>query len=258
MKKIILGLMFFAFSGVVLAQDANATRDFRKHRFGLKVMPGISYFKIGKIGQERKGLGYYAAGGLNYEYSFSPNIAIATGFLFAQTTGGVSYTDSLYLNFEREDNGTTSDETAHQILSRRYTFNSIDIPLKFKFRTPEIGYLTYFGEFGVTGSIITKATARKNIVVMNEGDTETELSGNEEKLDAAKETNFFRGGVDFGIGGEYNLAGNTSLLIGLNANMAFTNILKKESKSIYYSSTDNPFKRAAKINYISLQVGIQF
>lgn len=258
MKKIIVGLMFLALSGSTFAQDAAVARDFRKHRFGLKVMPGVSYFKIGKIGQERKGIGYYAGGGLNYEYSFGPNIALATGVIFSQTTGGVAYTDSLSLTFNRESNGQVSVDEADQILSRRYVFNSIDIPLKFKFRTPEIGYITYFGEFGVTGSIITKATAKKNIVIVNEGDTETELSGNEEKLDANKETNFFRGGVDFGVGGEYNLAGNTSLLLGLNANLAFTNILKKESESITYRGTNNAFKRAAKINYISLQVGIQF
>lgn len=259
MRKIIASLIVLAISFTSFAQDASSGPEFRKHRFGLKVTPGMAYFKTGKIGSKNKGLGYHVAGGLNYEYSLSKSVAISTGLLFAQTSGGIEYTDSVGLEFQVSDNGVTSTVEAFQLHSRRYVFNSIDIPLKFKFRTPEIGYLTYYGEFGATASIITKATAKKNLVTLTEGnETVSELSDNAAKLDANKEANFYRGGVNFGAGVEWNVAGNTSLLMGVNANLAFTNILKKDSKSISYKTTDESFQRATKLNYIALQIGVQF
>jgi len=83
------------------------------------------------------------------------------------------------------------------------------------------------------------------------------LSGNETTLDVNDEVFFLRGGINFGAGVEWNLAGNTSLLLGLNGNIGFTNILKKNSASINYDDGD-AFKRATNLNYIALQLGVQF
>ena len=161
------------------------------------------------------------------------------------------------LNYTRVLNGTETSERAYRIHSRSYDFNSIDIPLKFKFRTPEIGYYTYYGEFGATANVITNAFARKNLVTQKEGFTKSELSENESRLDANKESHFLRGAINFGGGVEWNVAGNTSLMFGLNGNLGFTNILKKESASIVYDN-GAPFKRATNLNYIAIQIGVQF
>ncbi len=257
MKKIIASLFALVLALNTFGQDASAGPEFRKHRFGLIGTPGVSYLGVNKPGSQNRGLGYHIAGGLNYEYSFSRSVAITTGLLFAQTTGKVEYLDSLGLNYKRTDQGMTTDEKAYRIHERNYVFNSIDIPLKFKFRTPEIGYMTYYGEFGTTANILTSAWARKNLVTQNLGDGKTTLSENESSLDAGDETRFFRMGVNFGAGVEWNVAGNTSLLIGLNGNLAYTNILKKESASIVYDS-GTTFKRATNLNYIALMLGVQF
>tara|TARA_B100000401_G_scaffold437809_1_gene384344 strand:+ start:4127 stop:4900 length:774 start_codon:yes stop_codon:yes gene_type:complete len=257
MKKIITLLVILTISVNLFGQDISTGPEFRKHRFGLKGTPGVAYFGVNKPGKKNKGLGYHIGGGLNYEYSLSKNVAIASGLIFSQTTGKVEYLDTLGLDYVSISNGAETRERAYRLHSRSYVFKSVDIPLKFKFRTPEIGYLTYYGEFGSTVNIITGAFARKNLVTLNDGDTQSLLSGNETTLDANDEVFFLRGGVNFGAGVEWNVAGNTSLLLGLNGNLGFTNILKTNSPSISYDNRD-AFKRATNLNYIALQLGVQF
>lgn len=257
MKKIIALLVVFTISFNSFSQDASSGPEYRKHRFGLVGTPGISYLGVNKPGSSNKGLGYHIAGGLNYEYSFSKNVAITSGLLFTQTTGKIEYQDSLGLNYVRVKNGISTDEKAFRLHSRTYVFNSIDIPLKFKFRTPELGYMTYYGELGVTANILTSVWARKNLITQNQGDGKTLLSDNESKLDANDESKFYRLGVNFGAGVEWNVAGNTSLLMGVNGNLAFTNLLKKESANIVYDA-GGAFPRATNLNYIALQVGVLF
>ncbi len=257
MKKIISLLVILTTNVNLFGQDISTGPEFRRHRFGLKGTPGVAYFGVNKPGKKNKAVGYHIGGGLNYEYSLSKNVAIASGLIFSQTAGKVEYLDTLGLDYVSIVNGTETSERAYRLHSRSYVFKSIDIPLKFKFRTPEIGYLTYYGEFGSTINIITGALARKNLVTLNDGDTQSLLSGNESSLDAQDEVFFLRGGVNFGAGVEWNVAGNTSLLLGLNANLGFTNILKKNSASVTYDD-GNPFKRATNLNYVALQVGVQF
>lgn len=257
MKKIISLLVILTIGVNLFGQDISTGPEFRKHRFGLKGTPGVAYFGVNKPGKKNKGLGYHIGGGLNYEYSLSKNVAISSGLIFSQTSGKVEYYDTLGLDYIAVLNGDEDTLRAYRLHSRSYVFNSIDIPLKLKFRTPEIGYLTYYGEFGSTVNIITGAFARKNLVTLNDGDTQSLLSGNESRLDAQDEVFFLRGGVNFGAGVEWNVAGNTSLLLGLNGNLGFTNILKKNSASITYDDGD-PFKRATNLNYVALQVGVQF
>ena len=129
--------------------------------------------------------------------------------------------------------------------------------MKLKLRAAEVGYFTYYGEFGITANIITKAIAKKNDVVMVEGGLQSTISENGGSFDASDETKFYRGAVNFGAGVEWNLVGNTSLLLGVNANIPFTNLLKDESNTIKYIN-GGEFSRATKLNYIAIQVGIQF
>lgn len=259
MRKIIASLFVLGLGFSALAQDASSGPEFRKHRFGLKVTPGASWFKVNKIGSENKSIGYHVAGGLNYEYSLNKNVAITSGLLFTQTTGGIEYTDSVGLKYAIVDNGVSTAAEAYQLYSRRYIINSIDVPLTFKFRTAEIGYLTYYGEFGGMANIVTNAFASKNVVKLNETDgATTELSGNESRLEAKNEVNFLRVGVNFGAGVEWNLVGNTSLLIGVNGNLALNNLMQKSSDSIFYRTTNASFQRATRLNYCALQIGVQF
>ena len=122
MKKISAFIAIVILSLNSFAQDASSGPEFRKHRFGLKGTPGVSYFSMDKSGSKNKSLGYHIAGGLNYEYALSKSTAIATGVLFSKTTGGVSYTDSVGLNFSWTTGGKKLSDDAFMLLSRNYVF----------------------------------------------------------------------------------------------------------------------------------------
>jgi hypothetical protein len=257
MKKIIAVVLVLLSVGSITAQDGSGV-SFRKHRLGVKIAPGLSYLNIDKLGQVSDGVDYTFGYGLQYEYGFSENFSISTGILMNSFRGNVSYSDSLFFVFDKTVSGIPMKDTANQILGRKYTFKSVDIPLALKLKTPEIGYLTYFAEFGTTLSIIYDSYSSKNEVILNEGDAKAELSGDSEKLDANDDVSLFKGALNIGIGAEYNLVGNTSLLFGVNWNSAFTNILSKTSDEIFYIKSSEKFNQIVKSDYISVSVGVQF
>ena len=74
MKKIIAIVLVLFSGGAIYAQDVAV----KKHRFGVKIAPGISFLRIGKTGQERDGVDYSFGYGLQYEYGFSEYFSIST------------------------------------------------------------------------------------------------------------------------------------------------------------------------------------
>jgi len=257
MKKIISIVLVLLSIGTLSAQESPGV-SFKKHRLGVRIAPGISYLNVGKLGQENDGVSYAFGYGLQYEYGFSDNFSISTGLLMNTFRGNVNYNDSLYFVYEKSASGQTVKDTASQILGRKYTFKSIDIPFALKLKTPEIGYLTYFVEFGTTLSIIYDSYTSKNNVILTSGDSEAELSGDSEKINANDDVNLFKGALNVGLGVEYNLIGNTSLLVGLNWNSAFTNILNKKSDELFYQNGGGKFNQVVKSDYIALSIGVQF
>ena len=258
MKKII-AIVFLLFSGgAIYAQDV-AGVAVKKHRFGVKIAPGISFLRIGKTGQERDGLDYSFGYGLQYEYGFSEYFSISTGFLMNSFRGDVTYTENnpVFFVFNETVSGNKNKITTEQIYGRQYTFKSVDIPVALKLRTAEIGYLTYFAEFGTTVSVIYDSYSSKNEVSLSSGDTKSFLSADNEKIDT-EDVNLFKLGLNLGLGVEYNLVGNTSLLVGLNWINGFTNVLKKKSNEIFYKSSGNQLNQIVKADYVALSIGVQF
>ena len=90
------------------------------------------------------------------------------------------------------------------------------------------------------------------------------------KSDVKKDISLFNEALNIGLGVEWNLAGTTSLVIGANYMLGFTNVVKKESdylrKYTYGSSgsglpepvNGTALKQSLKTNSIALTVGILF
>lgn len=257
MKKIIVSLLVLFTVGSGFAQDAATGK---KHRFGLKMAPGVSWLNVKKIGQENDGASYSFGYGLQYEYAFSDFFSLSTGVLMNSFRGNVIYTDSVKFAYEITNSGVVTPDTADLLKSRRYTFKSVDVPLTLKLKTPEIGYLTYYGEFGTTINVVYDAYSSKNNVILRDGLSESELTegGEAGKFDEREGTNWLNASLNIGIGAEYNLVGNTSLLVGINYNSSFTNILKKEPSNILYKATNSGISQTVRAESIALTVGVQF
>lgn len=266
MKQLLLTLsLLFAFGSAFSQVESEVAKNFR---FGLKASPSISWLIPDKVGLERDGLSAGFGYGLQLEFRLADNYSFASGLDVTQHAGSMSFgfdlTDSTqyrkpYLLIDGKDT------LAYNLTSRKYTFYSVDIPLTIKMKTKEIGYLTYYGQFGLNLSYIYKSRTTSNAYIGLDGTTST-LTGDNEELDVLSETNFLRTALQIGIGAEYNLAGSTSLMFGINWNNGFTRVLKKESDSILVRDQDLTngtssfynLSQEVKTNYIALTVGVLF
>ncbi|NVO03730.1 MAG: PorT family protein [Bacteroidetes bacterium] len=244
MKKlsILLILFCFIFGGKsVFAQGENELKNFR---FGLKAQPSLGWYKPEDIKKYTSGgtkmkFGY----GLITEFRLSKVAAFQTGLEINSSGGIIDYADTTY---------SIPEVDTFFLKTRSYGVNYIDIPISLKLKSAEIGSITYWGQFGVNASIRWKGKATDTGHFVGTT-TETDQAN----LDVSKDLNLIQLGLNVGIGIEYNLAGSTSLLVGVNYHNGFTNIMSSESK-LLMDKNFVKIKQNTKANFVSLTVGVLF
>jgi len=287
MKKLfaIIALGGFAIASVN-AQSEQASKGVR---FGLKVTPSVNWLKSGDKMTEKNGVAMKFGAGLMTEIRLTDVAVIATGIQLDldggkvkyknDPNGGPSSTYAVYFYNKEEEaiaeyytaNGEFNSPDMAVVVAaankynycllneRTYSNTYITIPLALKLRTKEIGALTYFGMVGVNASFLYSAKATDEIqryTLSGWGASET-IS----KTKINKDMNFFNAALNMGAGVEWNLAGTTSLLFGLNYNMGFTNFAKSDSKYIQKkvnSGIESPLKQNLKTNSVGLTIGVLF
>jgi hypothetical protein len=124
-------------------------------RFGLKASPSLAWFKTDTKGLEPDGSKLTFSWGFMGEYFFADNYAFASGVELSSYGGKL----------------TTPNPT--NIVDMDVKLNYIDIPLTIKMRTNEIGYMRYFGQFGVTPGFNISSKADYESTVTTNGTTTT-------------------------------------------------------------------------------------
>lgn len=231
MKKTLALLVFLCIAGPLLAGD-----DFG-FRFGLKASPNVSWFRTETRGFSNDGLDPGFSYGLIVDYGFTENYSISTGLNILRTGGTMRY------RYTFDPGGENLDTEKRRDHYLRY----VEIPLALKLSTEEMGYLTYFGKFGLGLGFNIQAKADDRIYLSQDSTLRTK------DKDISDDTRFFRAALIIGAGLEYNLGGLTSLLAGLTFHNGFSNVLNK----------DNPFDPAgpspsALNNYFELTLGVMF
>ncbi len=212
MKRIAI-LIFVAFFAI----SAQA----QKFNFGLKASPSLAWLKPDTKGIASDGSKIGFSYGILMDYNFGDNYSLGTGVDITYRGGKL----------------VTEDTTFSANID--YKLQYIEIPFTLKMKTNEIGYLTYFAQFGFAPGVNIKAKA----------DTETKISGqtsiNETDIDISKDINTINLAMIISLGAQYSLGGKTSLMTGLSFNNGFTDIA--DSKDLKVSS-----------NYIALMIGVFF
>lgn len=239
MKKIFIACFLILIAKVSVSQ--------KSFRLGLNFAPSYAWLKPdvkdsnGKDLYTTKGTGTKIgfSYGLAGEFAFGDNYSFATGLLLTTNGGGLEYKDSISID---------TSSALHKVSTiRKHNLQYVEIPLTLKLKTNEIGYITYYGQFGFKTAFLVRARAND----VSEGET---LTSNiiREDIDIRKEINFLRTSLVIGAGLEYSLGGKTSFIAGIAYDNGFSNIFAKDQESI------EGIKLKAKSNYIALNVGVLF
>lgn len=287
MKKLFTLTAIALFANSMFAGgDENEIKNFR---FGLKVTPSINWYKPeGKL-LAKNGIVPKFGGGLIMEFRLAKVASIQTGVQIDMDGGKIKYNNEGYnapnantvtYYYNNSDDviekfGLTppSDSaglysfnqkyTLYQLNERNYKATYVTIPLMLKLKTKEIGMMTYFGQFGINNSFRWSVKADDKLTVLNS--STASATDSKSKLNITKDCSVYVASLTFGAGTELNLSGSTSVLIGVNYNLGFTNVVK--SKSDYLGKRTNDasgvgtltnLPQTLKSNGVVLTVGVLF
>lgn len=225
MKKTIVFLVLLLTAGPLLADD-----DFG-FRFGLNASPNLSWFRTETRGYDNRGVDLGFSYGLIVDYEFAQNYAVTSGLNILSTGGKMRYR---YLH-----------EGVDTHKRRDYNLRYLELPLGLKLRTDEMGFMTYYGQFGLGFGFNIRAKADDRIYL--EEDSTLRFS----EVDISDETRFLRASLIIGAGAEYSLGGRTSLLGGITFHNSFANILDVDNPAVATSPS-------AVNNYLELTLGVMF
>ena len=256
MNKFLLFLPYYLLLTTnIVAQnnDPIVKTEFREYRFGIRALSSLGWLtplqqKIYSKGKLGLGFGW----GFTVEKNFNQNTSIRTGFSISTFKAGVNYyDDNLSLNHKTyyvldaqeefvnwSPNTSPPDGELYQLINRKYRINYFNIPFILKLKTNEIGYFTYYGEFGASISFKTNALVEDDIIAMNFDASDSTISNilntdntsSKKDIDIKEGTKTVRLGLSLGAGAEYNLSGNTSLFFQLNWNYFLLDQLKSADK----------------------------
>lgn len=266
MKKIVfVSIALLLFANLLTAQDD------KRFRIGFKFNPNISWMRpdAKEITSNASVIRFGFA--LNLDKHFTENYAFGTGLNVFQTGGELSYLEYAQVS----GNATILERT------REYRLQYAEVPLTLKLRTNEIGYITYWGQFGLGLGVNIRANADETVDYMlvrgedgpdpdglNDWNESVQVSFSEEDVDIKNDISIFRASLIIGGGIEYNISGTTSLLIGVTFNNGFTDVL--QNNGVKTDETDEPvlegiddnnpveYKLKSITNHVELNIGILF
>jgi hypothetical protein len=195
-------------------------------RFSVVAEPQFSWMvpDVKSISSKGSVLGLNA--GIGMDYYFSENYAFSTGITIYNTGGKLQYEDSM--NFT-VNSGIVTVPAAKTIT---YNLQYIDIPLGLKFKTTEIGYMTYFANLGVAPMIKVRARA-------------SDVSGVINKDNITEDINLMNMGYFINAGMQYSIGGSSAIILGVGYSSGFTDVTIIESDKI-------------SINTFTVKLGILF
>lgn len=222
MKKTTIAVLFILFAINSYAQRFAGGYGFR---LGLTAHPNFGFMKAEEGKGDGVSLGF--SYGLIGDFNFAENYSFSTGITITTINGKVT---------ELVPNLASSMYPQPMIgQENKYMMQYIELPLTIKLKTVAIEGRRWYGQFGLSNGF--RIGARMDV-----GPAPGYYEA--DHINATDVTNFYRAGLIIGGGGEFDLSGKTSLLLGLTYNNGFTNI----------SSSDKNIKN----HYVGINLGVFF
>ena len=211
----------------------NAHAQDKKVGFGLQGIGAITWMKPDVKEIESKGPRGGYGFGLMFDFRFGDNYSLTSGFNLNYGGGKLEFQDSIQFEHDKRTGENFDTIVPGTIIT--YKLGYMEIPITLLLKTNEIGYITYFGQIGLSSQIRIKA----------KGDAASLGEGQIDNGDFKKEVRIFNFGLLVGGGIEYSLGGNTALIIGLLYNWGFVDVIDKDKPKV-------------SMNSLALRVGVMF
>lgn len=233
MKKCILlfVLIFFFLTGKNFSQE-------KSYRFGFSFSPNVCWIKPDTKNYDSEGGMMGFSWGFLSHINMSDNYSIETGFNIAQVYGKLS---SPYLI---EDNNGNSVSTG--TLNRKYYLKYFEIPVILRMQANNESRYKFFGQIGIGTSFNIRAKADDDYQLISGS-----VIPSETNVDIKDNITLVRESIIIGGGCSIDLNSATTLILGLNFNNGFIDILKG------HNSLNND-KEQAYLNYFELNIGVLF
>lgn len=266
MKNSILFTLALMLTLVSTAQEA-------EWKIGFKVNPNVSWIKPDAKYINNEGNNLRFGFSLMIDKHFTDNYAFGTGLNIFQTGGKLSY---LRKTNEVVDGLPNSYDVISRI-DRNYKLQYGEIPFTLKLRTNEIGYITYWGQFGLGLGFNIRSKSDDSIDYLYQATgspddlwKESTINSLEvEDEDIKDDISIFRSSLIIGAGIEYSLSGTTSIIAGITFNNGFSDCLRGQGiqtddrDAVIYEGNGNDKKPReydlkGYSNFIELNIGILF
>ena len=243
------------------------------YHLGLQFAPNISMAEPRELSHEAIQSEAHFGYGFVFDAMFTDKYAIGTG-VNVFYNGGITQ----HLAFQEDENGLFI-EAVQLVQQQQY----VEIPLTFKMRTNEIGYTTYFGQFGAGFGLNVRSEGSQkttSFATLDSLGSVMEVVFSQPALDAAESeqvsmadrTRLFRPSMIIGLGAERRLTGSTALVFALRYNVGlrsqyedFGVLQSQAAESLVYefdSTTGEelpvPIQMQGKTGQIELCFGLMF
>jgi hypothetical protein len=188
---------FFVLTAVLIFASASLINA-QKVELGLQFSPGLAWLKPSEKEIKNDGMKFGFNYGVNVDILFSDNYGIGTGVLVSHRGGKLTVLDTI---------------------KTTYKFQYLDLPVLLKMRTGEIGYIRYYGTFGVIPGFRLSAKGQSSFG-----------GATYDEVDIKDQINLINLSLAIGGGVQYILSGTTRLVGGIEFNNGFSDLLKDKNQ----------------------------
>jgi len=211
--KIIVIILLSMSTQITIAQH-------KPFKFGFKLAPAISWLSPDSKHYENGGGAFSFAWGFTSDFLLMEHYYVATGFNVSYFKGKMNYAHSV------ENNSIVYNGQ----MERTYNLRYIEVPVAIKMKTNElIDKFKFYGLIGINTGFNIRAKADEDF--SGSSSLGTSYKYNESKVDIKEESTIVKASLLVGAGTEYVIDESVSLIIGINFNNGFTNILKGNNTS---------------------------
>jgi hypothetical protein len=233
MKRNIIGWSVFVL--IILSNTVSAQN--LPIKLGLRVAPNIGWMNSDAKHYTNDGISGGITIGFVSEFYFLEHYAFSTGFNFMFLNGKLKYPDIQLL-----EGKTIKDEG---VLSRKYNFTYLEIPLMLKMKTKEFGKFDFYVQIGFGTGFRLKTKSRDTFQPTNQESVT-------DKNEITNKTAQIRESVLIGTGTEFHVDESTTLLLGFSYSNSLNNVLL--GNNIKYPDV----RAQGLLNYAELNIGVLF